>query len=240
MSCESVQDLIPTYVLGALDELELRATREHIAGCERCTDELASYAPATYALTIAVRDAAVPRGFNARLLRLASQRRGAPGLERLRWWHPPRLPLALGVASLILALTLGGRIRQLDSQLAREREIDQRVAALMAQPGILDVTLRPAKSYTTGRIYITPGRDVAVLMIGNLPALPENKVYQIWLNGPGRHNGGGTFVPSHDGSARLYLQPPRGFVGYQTVGVTIEPEGGSPVPTSPRVIGGEL
>jgi anti-sigma-K factor RskA len=77
-------------------------------------------------------------------------------------------------------------------------------------------------------------------VVNNMPALPADRVYQLWLVADGQRISGGTFRVDADGRGALLVQPPQPWSAYQRLGVTTEPTGGSPGPTSPRVIGGTL
>lgn len=240
MNCDSIQETIPSFVIGALDDHEARAVREHVCRCESCADDLASYELVPDALNIAVDEAPLPAGFTTRLVERATPVRALPSVSPRRRWIPARLPWAVVAASLILSLTLGGRAWQLDRQLAAVQAGDGRAADLMADPKVVDLALDPSPNAAYGRIYVSPEWDACVLIVSNLPALKDGQVYQVWLNGSRHRVSGGTFRPVAEGSTLMYVKPPAGLDGYNSVGVTIEPAGGSPAPTTRRVIGGEL
>lgn len=241
MNAHSTPEDIGAYSLGALDASEEAALRDHLRGCKGCEDEFASYAPVRDALNAAVPQAPLPDGFTNRLLaRVAGapeepRRVGRPALSRRS-----RLPWALAAACLILSLALGSWGWQLNGKLSKQRAYYADIAALMARPDVVELDLDPAGGAARGKVYLTPERDAACLVLGNLPPLPEGKVYQLWLNSPGGRDSGGTFAPLRDGAAWRYLHPARGLRGYVSLGITVEPEGGSPAPTTPRVIGGHL
>jgi anti-sigma-K factor RskA len=89
-------------------------------------------------------------------------------------------------------------------------------------------------------LYFRPESQVAALHVYGLPLLEEGKVYQLWLIWDGQRESGGLFEVNEEGEGTLLIQAQRALGEYQAVGVTVEPTGGSPGPTSPRVIGGKL
>jgi anti-sigma-K factor RskA len=56
----------------------------------------------------------------------------------------------------------------------------------------------------------------------------------------GQRTNGGVFSVNPDGYASLELYSPLPLIQYQAIGITIEPWGGSPGPTGPKVLGGDL
>ena len=58
MDTESIHDLSAAYALDALDDDERRAYEDHLAGCERCREEVASFSSTAGALAYAAGPAA--------------------------------------------------------------------------------------------------------------------------------------------------------------------------------------
>jgi len=80
-----------------------------------------------------------------------------------------------------------------------------------------------------------------VLIVQDLPLLQRDRTYQLWLGwGDRQRDNGGVFRVDEQGFGLLRLTAPQPFTAYQRVGITEEPAGGSPGPTSPRVIGATL
>jgi hypothetical protein len=76
-----------------------------------------------------------------------------------------------------------------------------------------------------------PDSDQAVL-VAELPDLPADQQYQLWLIRDGQPQSAGVFSPAEgDQQARLLLTLPRDADSF-LVGITVEPYGGSPAPTT--------
>ncbi len=69
----------------------------------------------------------------------------------------------------------------------------------------------------------------AVLVVENMPAVPEDKTYQIWIIKNDVPKPSGLFEPRQDSVAAVVEHP---LEGGDVVAVTVEPEGGSPKPTT--------
>ena len=90
-----------------------------------------------------------------------------------------------------------------------------------------------------GGLRSTSGQ-AALLCVYGMPALPSDKAYQLWLIKDGKRENGGVFQVSDNGFGFLMVKPAHPLTDYSSVGITVEPIGGSPAPTSPRVLGGNL
>src|SRR5256714_15435488 len=96
MNDGSPHELSAAYALDALDGDELRAYEAHLAGCERCREDVASFRATAGALAYDVDLAAVPETLEHRILESArAERPHVVPLSR-RWALPAA---ALGVAS---------------------------------------------------------------------------------------------------------------------------------------------
>lgn len=178
----------------------------------------------------------------------------------LGWWSPRdsfgRLSPALGSLALTFALVLSIQTARLQTKLDQQTRETSALADQVAEkdrligllgPGLIirDVgdtgpTNAGAPDQLGAYIYLMPDRSTAYLLADGLPALPEGRVYQLWLIRDGTRVSGGTFRPEPGGRGRLAVDAPETLSRYQAIGVTIEPAGGSPGPTTPRVFGGKL
>lgn len=115
------------------------------------------------------------------------------------------------------------------------------VLALLTAPNVQRVTLTAGKKppQPTGHASYLRERGQLVFIANNLAALPQGKIYELWLipvsGGP---IPAGTFAPDTQGSASVvFPQLPAG-VEAKAFGVTVEPEGGSSAPTSAILLQG--
>jgi hypothetical protein len=90
-------------------------------------------------------------------------------------------------------------------------------------------------------LLLNPAEPHAVLIVQDLPPLQQGRAYQLWLGwGDRQRDNGGVFRVDEQGFGMLRVTTPQPFTAYQRVGITEEPAGGSPGPTSARVIGTTL
>jgi len=125
----------------------------------------------------------------------------------------------------------------------RQLALQRQAFTLITAPGTRAVVLRSdqATSPARGVVLLEPAAPTALLIVQDLPPLPPERTYQVWLVGGERQrDSGGVFRVDAQGFGLVPLTAPRPFTAYQRVGITEEPAGGSPGPTSPRVIGAPL
>ncbi|MEU3957925.1 anti-sigma factor, partial [Streptomyces achromogenes] len=161
---------------------------------------------------------------------------GTPPVERVRRRVPrggrlARWTLAACVAA---AAALGGtavwqyeRAHDARHQAAEAERHAEEVAGVLAAPDAKTRSVRVAGG--RGTLVVSVGRDRAVFVAAGMAEPPRGKVYQLWFADGGRMRSAGLMSP--DRGSQVVLM--RGRVGGASgVGITVEPAGGSPQPTS--------
>ncbi len=113
---------------------------------------------------------------------------------------------------------------------------------LVATPGVsvhfLQASETPSKS--RGMMMISPSNKYAILAVLQMEQLPQDKVYQVWLLKGTQRDDGGYFKIDSTGYGQISISPAKLLNDYDSVGITIEPAGGSPWPTGKKVLDGKL
>ncbi len=91
-----------------------------------------------------------------------------------------------------------------------------------------------------GTMMVSRSEPRAVLLTVNLPPLPDDKEYQVWLISGGRKYNGGLFRVDSTGFGMVVIIPVVPFSEIDALGITIEPAGGSYGPTGVNVLKGDL
>ena len=222
-----VLDLLPVYAIGGLDSDEARQVEEHLTGCLICRSESSSFQAVADEFTLTVPHASPSPALKDRLMqRVHSVNSARPqGQEPVSSAAPARpfwerlLP-AWGLASLFLILALGTSSLFLWQRLT-QLEFATAPGGMRAVP--LNAT--DAAPDATGFVLISADGDDGALVVDGLPPLGESQQYQLWL--------------IRDGHLRRDTDQ-RQLIDYSTVGITIEPAGGSPEPTGQQVLAGTL
>jgi anti-sigma-K factor RskA len=212
MDTDNIHDLSAAYALDALDDDERRAYEEHLAGCERCREEVASFSSTAGALAYAAGPAAPPAALRDRILVAARAERPNVVPLRPRWAYPVA---AVAAAAACVAIGLGVWNISLHNRLSNGQ-------ALQSVP----------VSGAPGSLVVGP-HGSAALVLFRLDSAPAGKTYEAWVIDRGRAYPAGTF-DSRTGTVtvRLDRAVPKGAV----IAITIERAGGTTAPTGKPLV----
>jgi anti-sigma-K factor RskA len=213
MGDDAVHDLTAAYALDALEPEEAREYEQHLAGCERCREELASLQATAGALAYAAPPARPPEALRGRILEAAHAERPKVVPLRRRDWTRPLAAVAAVAACAVIGLSAWNV--SLHNRLGR------------AQEALRGVPLTGAR----GSVVVS-GRSGA-LVLTDLAAAPAGKTYEAWVIENGRASSAGTFP---GGSGTIVFRLTRALPAGAVVAVTVEPAGGVAQPTQKPVI----
>lgn len=241
MTNEELTELLPAYVLGALEPDERRAVEHALAADPDAQALLAQYEASATSLAALAPLRPAPGHLQADLAARLAARRQPPRRQGVR---PQRAPRVLLAAAALLIVIAGGVIAAL--LLSDEGPEADSAQMLYDELAALDGARRFAvvpgdvKPDVSGELVASPDGERAVIRVEALPALSEENVFQLWLvDDSGVRTSGGLFRQARDDVA-TYIEIPlaASFEAYQGFGVSLEPAGGSPYPdrpTGPRV-----
>jgi anti-sigma-K factor RskA len=210
---DDIQELLGAYVLHEVDPVEYRRVTKHLATCDECA-----------------REVSLLQGPAAELAFLEPSSDDAEALvERISTSLPwrgrrvvSRLSMAVAAVAVLVAGFLGVALR---NENVREDRIAQVIAAAEES-----VSFEAGSGFEGGgRLYVAEGK--AVLALDGVPAPGNDRAYQLWALASGKPRsmavveGSGRIVHLFDWDAPA-----------DAYAVTIEPAGGSPVPTSDPVL----
>lgn len=163
------------------------------------------------------------------------------------WTAIPWMKVAGGMATLLVAV-LSIRTYQLQQQLvAMQRQIDRQedVIAMLQQPNTRLVSLKGMDGAVTasGSMVMTPGDPQVVLILQNLPPLPEGQAYQLWSVINDQKIPWEQFRVNAQGTAFTKLSLPSNYPASYIITrlvVTIEVSPTPPIPTGPMVMISDL
>ena len=223
-------ELLPDSVLGSLEPAQQVLVETHLLSCAVCRAEVARLRDALFSLADDLPAAPVPEGswekIQARRSMASAQAstvqvsptQVSPSTAPSR--RIPVWPLAAAVA---LIVVVGGYLRLNPAQpiVTAQNSVQQ-----WQQQGATRLTLASKAGVPYGSMYVRS--DGRALLVLNTPAAP-GQVYQAW----GRQaSGPRAGVPTSLGlTAGTVLEV--SWRGYDSVGVSIEPTGGSRAPTHP-------
>jgi anti-sigma-K factor RskA len=263
---DAVREQAGLYVLDALSDSDREAFEAHLATCSDCRAEVQSLSVVASALGCAVPQHEPSPALRARVLESVvgvpvttvplSSTRARP-TSALAPWLAAAASLVLAIALGAYAATLQSRIGALELRLqdataratASERQIaDLRRTAGEAQSQIavlvapdlqrIDLAGQPRAPQASARAFWSRSRGL-VFTASNLPSLPAGQTYQLWvLTAQPTPLSAGLFKPDPQGRAAVVFETPPDLPQPTGMAVTIEPEGGVPLPTGEKYLAG--
>lgn len=228
MTCEELRPDYTAYALGIADEPERSEIAEHLGRqCPNCVPGVTSALATVTAMSGAVKSVEPPKSLRQRVIALT-------GREPKRSVLSIYLPWAItALLSLVLiAVGINGR-RQIGDTAKLERAM-----SILNDPSTRDVSFGETEKPSKGRIFVSPGKGI-VFIGANLPRIGSGKTFELWvIPAKGNPAPAGIFDSQPDATA-VYVRP--GPVeNAAAIAVTVEPEGGSPQPTTTPFIVAKL
>lgn len=267
MDCTKVDDLLASYVLGSLGNVETSRFNRHVDSCAACTAKVNEAGDTLVDLAYAAPQRRAPDRIKQQLFSRI-EREERPSTQHVGHWLDSlkvlgnQLALHSGVAlasGVIAVMVVGGfwysRSLQdiddlkttLEAQMVSVVESEQELLEAVQQqrnlyhkiatdPGLTIKTLSATiptvpiagDESPAGMILVSAKETTATISAMNLPQLPTNQVYQVWLiKAGGLEFKTGTFTvdPTGYGQTDIALTSPLG--DFNAILITIERAGGS-------------
>jgi anti-sigma-K factor RskA len=248
---EQFADDLALYALGSLEGVERQTLETHLQNCASCRRELELLRGDTSLLALTTAGPKPPARSRQRLMSAIANEPRLPAVvatrtpERRSWWPMlgwlPNLGWIAAAAAVLVCIGLlrqNSNLRQSVASLQAQftdqgAKLDQttQIVATLLDPEAIKIELVAVgnKPQPRGKaIYQRRNRNL-IFFASNLPALPAEKIYELWLfpaNG-GAPIAAGLFKPDARGGATIVNPPlPEGVAAKNFV-VTLEPESGS-------------
>lgn len=239
--CHELQPRLAAYALGEpATDPELQA---HLATCSRCAADLRSYMKVARVLPYSAPLLDPPPALRDRVLANATGApvppQPAPKAPRAwRWarvWPGVALAMIVGLLGWNIALQRQLSTRNALLNTSRERWVT--VTRILNDREVRSAALQGEQA--TAHVWFTPGSQEGCLVAQQLPPLSAGNVYQVWFTDGARRISGGTFEPIAT-DAWTIVRADQPISAFTSMGITVEPRGGSPAPTSPPVLRANL
>ena len=242
LSRAGLHTLAGAYALHALDPAEAARFDRHLARCDSCAQEVRGLRETAARLGEAAA-APPPQALREQVITAARQTRqlgpaaiggrgAVPAFAGWRRWAP-RLALVAVAASLAGGAVAGvaaiGEQHRLDHAEAGSSE----VAAVLTARDAHMMTV-PVAGGGSATVVMSHSKRMLVFTTRDLPALRGARSYELWLIGPAGERSAGMLPPAHRGMTSPVVAA--GLAADDSVGLTVEPSGGSPRPTSSPVM----
>jgi len=241
------------YALGALDGEEKQALDAHLRDCPQCQQQLAAARQRTALIGLAAPPMAPRPQVKSALMDKVRAEKRAPITQatpsktgKKRWGL--RFSFGFGLATAVLAfatyefakqdLDRGKQLRQLQAQLSQDAAALQAMGQITGAPDSAQITLLQQPNGPPGQGHVLYNARMGLgVYSGQIAPAPSGKSYQLWLvpSSGAPVDAGVVDANQENGAVVVRLTPglaPKAFA------VTLEPLGGRPQHTGPKVLVG--
>ena len=226
MTCEELRDEYGAYALGIAEDPERAEIAEHLArNCSDCVPGVRKAMAMVTAMSGMDTASEPPKDLRDRVVGMVD--RGKVEKRTKRSFMGFVLPWAACAALAIALLAVVVPSRRPNPDTAKLAQ----ALAILNDPETKQVTFGETARPSRGRVFVSG--EKGVLFIGaSLPALAPGKTFELWvIPAKGNPVPAGTFGREADATA-VYVRPGAVQGDAAAMAVTVEPEGGSPQPTT--------
>lgn len=224
-----IHALSGAYAIDALDDFERARFERHLADCAECRGEVDSLREAA-AMLPETTLSTPPAALRERVLAEIATVRPLPPLT-VEPAAPRRFRLASLAAAAAAVIAVGAGVAVVQPWQDDASQVQLSAVDRVLQAADAEEYTRDLEDGSRATVVRSASLNQAVVRTENLPALPQGKVYELWL----QHEDDG-MVPAGlmtDADKVLLLEgDPADAIG---AGITIEPAGGSLQPTGELV-----
>lgn len=244
VDCAEALALVPAYVLGAADADEIALVEAALTACPQVAEALAQYRLAAESLLYAPPLMTPAPDLRHRVLQAVAADAAAQQPRPLRLHARPAVAwLATGAAVFVLLISnLLWFVRV--EELERRNDIlanwsgqkdDLLIALSSSASERIDLVATDESQAQYASVLYSPSANYAVLVTDSLPSLPPDRTYQLWLLRGDERLSAGIFTIESDGRGALVFRTRDPLTSYTGLGISVEPAGGSPAPTTSPV-----
>ncbi len=166
------------------------------------------------------------------------------------WWATLWAPATVALAVLTVFLwisnnRLSRELQNLNAGILELKNQNKEIQALLdfkTAPDTIKVSLNPSPDMPKAWARVDYNPRMGMLSYdGDLPTPPSNMTYQLWLvPASGNPMSAGVFTPKSGAAAFSFMKHVPPGMTAKAFAVTIEPAGGMPQPTGPKVLIGPV
>ena len=261
----SIEELLPFYALDALTPEEKELVESYLAEHPEARLQVQELQSGASALPNSVSPVLPPPHVKETLMRRVeadAQARERSSRRDTASGRAPResarrglrledifrvLSLGAAAAAILWAFVLNAQVARLRNEIsslnekvaAQSQSIDDLVRNLPQpdQSDVITVSLKSTadENRALGQLIANPNDKSAVVVISGLPPLEPGKTYQVWLIGDAPVSAG-LLTVDENGQSVLIVTSTESIGSFNSLGISIEPEGGSEQPTGDIVV----
>jgi anti-sigma-K factor RskA len=239
MNHERFDELKDAYALGALPDQERRELEEYLTAHPERQAEIDELGNVASLLALSPPEQEPPLELRRSIMDVVEAEAQRPPARTRSWLAGVKellsvRNLALGAAALLVIglfswnMLLQGQVKDLQGQVASLQDSQQSRMVALAGTG--------AAQRAEAEVILLKDHK-AVLMAEDMPRVPENKTYQIWVIEDDVPQPSGLFEADGDTVAAVVEKP---LDEDDVIAITIEPNGGSQQPTTDPMLTAKL
>lgn len=257
MDIPQIEELLEFYALGAINEADRQLVEAYLEEHPEARQQVEEMKRAIAALPYSVAPVEpAPRSKELLMKRVSADQRLTPAARIQpsspagRRWENFFRALSLGAAALAIlwAVILNAQVAGLRSEIvalrqvlaAQSNSIEQINAALpqltASQLMTVSISGTDIQPQAKGQLIADPDSQSAVLVITDLPPPQAGRSYQVWLIEGETPQSAGLLSVDETGRGLLVLTTETEIGSFDALGISIEPEEGSPQPTGEIVV----
>jgi anti-sigma-K factor RskA len=257
-----IEELLPFYALDALTEEEKEKVESYLAEHPEAGLQLQELQSGASILPYTVAPVEPPHHVKEALMKRVTsdvQAREARAISsasvsrepsrRRTWFEDLFRVLSLGAAAIAIlwAFVLNSQVAGLQRQVAslneqvaaQSQSIDNLIQNLPPtnESDVITVSLESTgdQPRPLGQLIANPNDTSAVVVVSGLPPLEPGKTYQVWLIGDAPVSAG-LLTVDENGQSVLIITSEESIGSFTSLGISIEPEGGSEQPTPDQIV----
>lgn len=222
MTCDELRDDYGAYSLGIAEDPERSEIAEHLArNCPDCVRGVRTAMAAVTSMSNTVPMVEPPGYLRDRVAGMVER-----GPKR-HWFSGSMLAWASCAAMAVALLAVLLRPQPQNPDTAKLAQ----ALAILNDPATKQATFGETAQPSRGRVFVSAAKGM-LFIGGSLPAIAPDRTFELWLI-PAKGNPvpAGTFRGAADATA-VYVRPGPVQGDAAAVAVSVEPEGGSPQPTT--------
>jgi len=254
-----IEELLPFYALDALTDEEREQVESYLSAHPEAREQINSLHSAASALPYGISPVQPPRQVKEALMARvnADAEARAHSAARISTQPPQRrglfenlfqvFSLGAALAAIIWVIVLSAQVSRLHTDISGLQKTVAKQATTLEQI-LVNLPKSPSNVITVsikgtnvqpgahGQFIADPKEQSAVLIISGLPKLEANKTYQVWLGSGGSLISAGLLSIDENGQGVVIVTSNESIGAFNQLGISVEPEGGSPQPTGDIVV----
>jgi anti-sigma-K factor RskA len=262
MDARQIEELLPFYALDALTQEERELVEEYLVEHPAARQQVEEMSRTVSTLPQGVVPVEPPRHVKTALMRrVTADAEARPSAHAAR--QPSRrvtgfenffrmLSLATAVVAIAWVIVLNiqvarlrNEISALNDRLTAQSESLERIITNLPQTNpsnVITVSLKgtEVQPQAQGQLIADPNSQSAVLVIVGLPPLEAGQTYQVWLIDGGAPVSAGLLTVDQNGQGVFVVTSEEEIGSFNSLGISVEPSGGSLQPTGDIVVLSDL